>query len=117
MLGIVGGAFLILSAGAHAIVGWKAMSDQLARTNAPVDLVTGLRLGWIWGAVPMVVFGVLAIQTFQKRFRGQPVSVFTAALIAAAYLAYGAWAAIVTGGDPFFLLFVIPGTLLAIAAL
>lgn len=117
VLGIVAGAFLILNAFAHSMLGWKAMGEQLAHTNAPADLVAGLRLGWMWGAVPMVVFGILAIGTFLKRLRGQPAPVFTAALVAAAYLAYGAWAAITTGGDPFFLLFVVPGVLLLVASL
>ncbi len=117
VLGIVAGALLLLSAGAHAMLGWKAMNDQLAQTNAPADLVLGLRLGWTWGAVPMVVFGILAITTFLARFRGTPASVFATRLIAAGYLAFGAWAAVTTSGDPFFMLFVVPGLLLAIASI
>ena len=117
ILGLIAAAFLILSAGAHSVLGWRAMSDQLAKTNAPADLVIGLRMGWTWGGGPMLVFGILCIHTFLKRFRGQAVSTFTPGLIATLYLAFGVWAAVVTGGDPFFLLFVVPGTLLAIASL
>ena len=117
ILGLIAAAFLILSAVAHSVLGWRAMSEQLVRTNAPADLVIGLRMGWTWGGGPMLVFGILCIRTFLARFRGQAVSTFTPGLIATLDLAFGVWAAVVTGGDPFFLLFVIPGTLLAIASL
>ena len=117
ILGLVAGAFLILSAGAHSILGWKAMSEQLAQTNAPPDLVQGLQVGWIYGGVVMLVFGALCISTFLKRFRGQPVSTFAPALIAVSYIAFSAWAAIITGGDPFFMIFIVPAVLLAIASI
>jgi len=117
VLGLLGGAFLILSAFAHSILGWKAMSDQLAQTNAPPELVQGLRMGWVFGGPVMLVFGILCIATFLKRFRGDAASAFAPALIATAYLGFGAWAAVMTGGDPFIFLFLVPGTLLAIASI
>jgi hypothetical protein len=117
VLGLIAGAILILSAGAHSILGWKAMNEQLAQTNAPPDLVQGLQVGWIFGGVVMVVLGVLCINTFSKRFRGQPASTFAPAMISIAYLAFSAWAAVVTGGDPFFVVFVIPAVLLALASI
>jgi hypothetical protein len=117
VLGLVGGAFLILSAFAHSLLGWKAMSEQLAMTNAPPDLVEGLRMGWVFGGPVMLVFGILSISVFFKRFRGQPASTFAPALIAVAYLGFAAWARVVTGGDPFIVLFLVPGALLAIASI
>ena len=117
VLGLIAGAILILSAFAHAILGWKAMSEQLAQTNAPPDLVQGLHIGWVFGGPVMLVFGILCISAFLKRFRGQPASTFAPALIAVAYLAFGAWAAVTTGGDPFFMIFIVPAVLLAIASL
>jgi len=117
IIGLVAGALLILSAGAHSILSWKAMSEQLAQTNAPPDLVQGLRMGWMFGGPVMLVFGILSITTFLKRFRGEAVSTFAPALIATAYVAYAAFAAIATGGDPFLFLFLVPGVLLAIASI
>jgi hypothetical protein len=108
---------LILSAGAHSILGWKAQSEALAKTNAPPDLVQGLQIGWIFGGAVMLVLGIICITTFLKRLRGEAASTFAPALIAIAYLGFGAWAAVITGGDPFVLLFVIPGVLLAIASI
>jgi len=117
ILGLIAGVILLLSAFAHSILGWKAMSDQLAQTNAPPDLVQGLRVGWVFGGVVMLVLGTLSISTFLKRFRGQPVSTFATALVSIAYLAFGAWAMVTTSGDPFFMIFVVPAVLLAIASL
>jgi hypothetical protein len=117
ILGIAAGAFLILSAGAHSILGWKAMSDRLAQTNAPPELVLGLRMGWVFGGPVMGVFGILCIATFLRRFRGDAASTFAPVLIAVAYLGFGAWAAVMTSGDPFIFLFLVPGTFLAIASI
>ena len=117
VLGIIAGVILILSAFAHSVLGWKAMGEQLAKTNAPADLVQGLQIGWIFGGVVMIVFGILAISTFVKRFRGEQASTFAPALISIAYLGFAAWAAVITGGDPFFMIFVVPAVLLAIASI
>jgi hypothetical protein len=117
VLGLIAGAILFLSAFAHSILGWKAMSEQLAQTNAPPDLVQGLHIGWVFGGPVMLVFGILCVSTFLKRFRGQPASTFAPALISVAYLAFGAWAMVTTGGDPFFMIFVVPAVLLAIASI
>ena len=117
VLGLLAGVILILSAGAHSILGWKAMNERLAQTNAPPDLVQGLQVGWMFGGPVMIVFGILCITTFLKRFRGQPASTFAPVLISIAYLAFSVWAAVFTGGDPFFVIFVIPAVLLAIASI
>lgn len=117
VFGLLGGVILVLSAGAHAIMGWKAMSEQLALTNAPAALVQGLQVGWVFGGVVMLVLGSLCINTFAKRFKGQHASTLAPVLIAIAYLGFAAWAAITTGGDPFFMIFVVPAVLLVIASI
>ena len=58
VIGLVGCVMLILSAGAHSILGWQAMSQQLARTSAPADLVRGLEIGWKFGGPFFMVFVV-----------------------------------------------------------
>jgi hypothetical protein len=116
-LGILTGVVLILSAGAHTFMGWEALRGELAKTNAPADLVSGLRIGWIWGGVVMLTLGVLTIATFITRLRGGGVSFLAARLTAATYLGFGLWALADSGGDPFFLVFVVPGALLAFASL
>lgn len=116
-LGLLAGVLLIMSAGAHTILGWKSMSERLAHTNAPPDLVQGLQIGWTFGGPVMLVFAMICFNVFWKRFRGDRVSTFAPALIAVSYIGFAAWAARVTGGDPFFMLFLVPGVLIAIAAL
>ena len=117
IVGLIGGAILLLSAGAHSMLGWKAMSERLAQSNAPADLVQGLQVGWIYGGFVMVVLGVLCINTFAKRLRGEKASTFAPVVISVGYLAFAAWAAVATGADPFFMIFVVPAVLLAIASI
>src|SRR5215217_4356364 len=69
-LGIIAGLILIASAFAHSVLGWNAMNARLAQTNAPADLVQGLQVGWMFGGPVMIVFGILSVVTFVKRFRG-----------------------------------------------
>jgi hypothetical protein len=115
-LGLAGGAILVLSSGAHSILGWQALGTELARTNTPADLVTGLEIGWKWGGAAMLVFGVLVLATFLKRWRGEAASTFAPALIAVAYLAFGSWALFESHFDPFFFVFIVPGVLLGLAS-
>jgi len=116
-IGLIAAALLLVSAGAHTILGWRSMSERLARTNAPPDLVQGLQIGWTFGGPVMVVFALICFSVFWKRFRGERVSAFAPTLIATAYIGFAAWAAFITGGDPFFMLFLVPGVLIAVASL
>ena len=116
VLGLIAGAILVLSSGAHTFLGWQALGAELARTNTPPDLVTGLEIGWKWGGVAMLAFGVVVIATFLKRYRGEAVSTFTPAIVSVAYVAFGAWALVYSNYDPFFFVFIVPGVLLALAA-
>ena len=116
ILGIVAGVILILSAFAHSILGWKAMSEQLAKTNAPADLVLGLEIDWKFGGPVMLTLGIIAIHMSLNRWRGRPVSTFAPGLMAIMYTLFGIWA-LAVGRDPFFMIFVVPGILLAIASI
>ena len=116
MLGLLAGAILVLSSAAHSVLGWKQMQSSLAATNAPPDLVQGLRIGWLFGGVAILTFGCIALAMFANRLRGRTVSLLPTALIALAYLWFGAWA-LVTSGNPFFYIFIVPGAMLAIASL
>ena len=114
--GIVAGIILILSAFAHSILGWKAMSEELARTNAPADLVLGLEIDWKFGGPVMLTLGIIAIHMSLNRWRGKLVSTFAPGLMAIMYTLFGIWA-IAVSGEPFFAIFIVPGVLLAIASI
>jgi len=116
MLGLLAGAILVLSSAAHSVLGWNRMQSSLAATNASPDLVQGLRIGWLFGGVAILTFGCVALAVFASTLRGRTVSLLPTALIAVAYLAFGVWA-LVTSGDPFFYIFIVPGAMLAIASI
>ncbi|MEP7272446.1 MAG: hypothetical protein ABI882_13165 [Acidobacteriota bacterium] len=116
ILGVIAGVLLILSSAAHALLGWKAISAQLASVQVPADLLTGLRIGWQFGAAVMLALGIIVVILFSKRLRGEMASTMPAVVISIAYLSFGIWAMIVSNFDPFFLVFLIPGSLLAVAS-
>lgn len=116
VLGLVAGAFLVLSGFAHTFVGGAAMRDEMAKASVPGDLARGLTLGWVFGGACMFVFGAIALWTFARALRRQPVAVLPVRLIAAGYLAFGVWGLSFTGGDLFISVFLAPGALLLIAA-
>jgi len=93
------------------------MAERLSTTNAPSDLITGLRIGWMFGGAAMVALGVIVIATFAARLRGARPPLLPVVVVAIVYLAFGAWSIAASGGDLFFLgVFVVPGALLGIAA-
>lgn len=116
VLGLLAGAMLVLSSGAHSLLGWRQMQRSLAAVNAPADLVQGLEIGWLFGGVAILTFGCIALAVFGSRLRGRAVSLLPTGIIALAYLAFGIWA-LVTSGNPFFYIFIVPGAMLAIASL
>jgi hypothetical protein len=115
VLGLIAAAILFFSAGAHSFLGWKALRPRIEATGAPVDLVTGLRIGWQFGGAAMLVFGIIAAWVFLQRLRGASVPAFPVVVIGIVYALYGAWAMSVTG-DGFFAIFIVPGVLLLLAS-
>ena len=115
-IGLIAGVLLVLSSAAHSLLGWKQLGAALAAAGAPADLVTGLSIGWHFAGVAMLVFGCIVIATFLDVRRRRPVSLRPVALIAAAYLLFGVWALGVSDLNPFFLVFVIPGIMLALVS-
>ena len=65
----------------------------------------------------MIVFALICFNVFWQRYRGARLSTYTTALIALCYIGFAAWSALITGGDPFFMLFLVPGVLIAIASI
>jgi hypothetical protein len=84
VLGLVAGAFLLLSAAAHSLLGWKQLQGELARASVPADLVFGLKAGWQFGGVAMVALGVIVLHLSLRRLRGEDVSPLPGLAIASA---------------------------------
>ena len=111
--GLVAGATMALSALPHSLAGWPALAAQLNDAGVTPDLATGLSIGWHFGGVAMLVCGALVVHAFLPRTApGSPAPL----VIGLAYLAFGGWAMAVSGGDPFFAVFLVPGALALVSA-
>jgi hypothetical protein len=115
-LGLLAGVLLVLSSAAHSLLGWKQLGIALANTQAPPDLVTGLSIGWHFAGLAMLAFGCIVLSTFMEALRRRPVSFRPVGFIALVYIVFGIWALRVSNLDPFFLVFIVPGLLLAAAS-
>ncbi len=116
VLGLLGGAIIAASSAAHSFLGWAAMRSELAKLQASPDLVAALRAGWQFAGLAILVFGAITIALFAQRLRGRMVSLVPAMIIAVAYTAYGLWALVANDMNPFFLIFIVPGLMLILAA-
>jgi len=117
-LGLVGGVLILLSSAAHSILGWSGIHGQLLAAGVGTDLVDGLRIGWQFGGIAMVAFGVIAILTCVARLRGRAAPAIPLVVIGIAYSLFGGWASWASHGDPFLsLVFLLPGVLLVASGL
>ncbi len=117
VLGLVAGAILILSSGAHSFLGWSGLRGRLTAAQVPPDLLLGVEVGWQFGGVAILAFGVIVVAQAVRRLRGETVWALPERTIALAYLGFGIWALAISDMNPFFLVFIVPGILLAISAL
>jgi hypothetical protein len=116
VLGLIAAVVMILSSFAHAFLGWKALGAQLAATNAPADLIGGLRIGWEFGGAAMLTFGIIAARIFLRQLRGVAIDVWPALATGVFYLLIGAWALVASNFNPFFMIMIVPGAMLITAA-
>ena len=58
---VVAGFLLLLSAGAHAGLGWPAMREELTKVSASTDLMASMGIGWYFGSVAMAAFGAIVL--------------------------------------------------------
>jgi hypothetical protein len=116
ILGILTGVILLASAAMHSFMGWPALRASLTSAGVAPDLIAGLGIGWNFGGTCMTLFGVLALWLFGAALRGRPVSLRPLVLIGIAYAAFGVGALVAGDMNPFFLIFIVPGIMLAAAA-
>jgi hypothetical protein len=115
-LGFLAGAILVLSSAAHSLMGWPGISAELAKTNAPADLVAGMRMAWYFGGMAMLVFGVIVIALFRAAQQGRPLPALVVPAIGIGYLSFGVMEFVVSGYPPFMAIFILPGALLLAAS-
>jgi len=116
ILGLAGGAMMVLSSAAHSLLGWKELRAALGQTTAPDDLIRSLGFGWHFGGAAMLAFGCIVVALFARRLKGAAVSSMPAIVIGATYVIFGVWALAASRFDPFFLVFVVPGVMVLTAS-
>jgi hypothetical protein len=107
---------MLASAAAHSLLGWKGISAQLAKAQAPPDLISGLRLAWHLGGAAMFTFGCIVLFLFLQSRKNPSVSLRPLLIIALFYVVFGIWALAASNLNPFFLIFIVPGLLLLAAS-
>lgn len=115
IVGLLCSIFLIVSAGAHSILGWRQMNLALGNTNAPDELKMNLMIGWEFAGIAMLLLGYIVMWAFLRRLRQQVVSMWPSMLTGILYTIFGAWAMYLSQNN-FFLIFLIPGVLLLLAS-
>jgi hypothetical protein len=115
--GSLAAVLMLLSAPAHSLLGWPELRAELGRTGAPADLVRALQIGWHFGGLAMAAFGAITLHVFRSPVRDGLPSTGPAWVVAALYLGFGAAALLLTGFDPFFLVFIVPGALVLLGLL
>lgn len=112
----VASGFLLLSAAAHGFMGWPAVEESLeARIDR--EALDDVALGWIFGSVAMLAFGLLGFVGVGQALRGHGLDRWIPSVIGVAYVAFGVGALLYTHGNVYFLLFFcVPGALMLTAA-
>jgi hypothetical protein len=115
-LAIVAAVILVLSSGAHSILGWPSLRARMAAANVPAELVGGLAMGWHFAGLAMLVLGVLVLWLLAQSRRSAVNVALPLQVIGGAYELFTIGCFAFLGWDPFLLTFFVPGTLLSIAA-
>jgi hypothetical protein len=115
ILGAITGAILIASSGAHSLMGWPVMRQKLSEASAPADLTMGLGIGWNFAGGAILTFGLIVLAVFAQRLRGRASPLVAPRLISVFYTLSGVWSYAISK-DTFFMIFIVPGILMAIAA-
>jgi len=116
VLVVAAGLVMIASSAAHSLLGWPPLSARLAAVNAPVDLVSGLAMGWHFAGLAMLTLGLLALWLASAAQRSISARL-PVGLIGVAYVAFALGAAAAFGFDFIEVVFLVPGALLMAAAL
>jgi hypothetical protein len=116
IIGIVGAVLMIVSGLVHCFLGWPAMRQTLAKTNAGTDFLQGLAIPWFFAGMAMIAFGAIAIDALLRAWKDATSPLRHVAIIGVCYTAFAIAMAIFTGFNPVVLLFGVPGIMLLVAA-
>jgi hypothetical protein len=115
VIGLIGSVIIALSSVAHSLVGWAAQRQQLEQLHAPLEVMRGVMIGWLFGGLAILVFGVITGLSFVQVLRGRTPHMRATLIIGFAYTGFGIWAWFLTR-EPFPLVFIVPGLLVLTGA-
>jgi len=70
--GVIVALVFIISAGAHAFVGWPQAEEELTAAGVDAGMIEGLSIGWYWGSVAMLGFAGIVLAAVLRRVRRKP---------------------------------------------
>ena len=108
---LITGTLLILSALAHAFLGWRAIRGALIASHAPGDLTEAIGIGWLYGSAAMAAFGVIVLMVGASARAGDLSTVKIVFPIGITYLIFGTAAFLYSSLNPHFLGFIVLGLL------
>lgn len=114
--GLAGGSLLLLSSVAHAFLGWPAVSTAIKDTNATAELTTDIAIGWLFGSVAMLAFGLIVLLFGVRLWQGKTADRRPVIVIAVCYFGFGLGAFFWTHFHPHFIGFMVIGFIVATAA-
>lgn len=104
------GVLMVVSGFAHALAGWPELQSELAGRVDPDGLEVAA-IGWHFGSVAMVTFGLLGLLSVARLRRGEVGARWTPVLVGAAYVLFAVGAFAYRGLRVHFLGFLILGLL------
>ena len=113
---LLAGILLVLSAGAHAFLGWPMVRSELQEFRAADGLLQDVGIGWLYGSAAMLTFAALVLTVWWWTRTGRVVAASVSALISLLYLGFGTWALVESAFDLNFLAFLVLGLLLGLAS-
>lgn len=114
---VLAASMMIVSAFAHAFAGWPAQQAPLVAAGVDAKLIDSLALGWIWGSVSMLAFGVLVLLMVPGIRAGARSARLACHGVASGYLVFGIGATIASWPNVHFLLFFVLGAILSASVL
>ncbi len=111
--GVTGGLLLVVSSAAHTFAGWPQLRGVLTGAGVDPAIVGALAVGWVFGSVSMLAFGVIVLRAGIRMARGREFDRAPVIVIGSIYALFGVVAFLSRALNPHFLLFILNGALVA----
>jgi len=115
--GLIGAAAMLLSAPAHSVLGWRDQQEKVLRLGSSPELILSLKVGWQLGGMALAIFSIVAAYSLLKSYKNGRSFLLPALVIGFGYASYGFWGLRISDFDLSFLIFIIPGLLVALGGL